>query len=234
MLVVDFIIILGAIVGFKRGFTRSLLSAVGLVLIVILSFLFKNQISVLFYENLPFFKFGGVLKGVTVLNMFLYELIAFFVVALILSIILRILLVVSTLLEKVLEATILLGIPSKILGAIVGALEAYVITFLILYMVSLPLFNNSLIKDSKFKDAILYNTPILTGLLGNSMYAVDEFALLRDKYESEENANQFNYEALDLMLKYKIVTVHSVDILIRKDKLKIENIDYLLNQYRTN
>ena len=67
-IVILIIILLGAVIGFKRGFTRSLVSALGFIVIAILAYFLKNPLSILLYENLPFFKFGGILKGVTVLN----------------------------------------------------------------------------------------------------------------------------------------------------------------------
>ena len=64
MNIVDILIIIfilfGALLGFKRGFTRELLSLVGIFLILILSFILKNPISVFLYNNLPFFNFGGI------------------------------------------------------------------------------------------------------------------------------------------------------------------------------
>ena len=70
--IIDIIIIvfilLGALVGFKRGVTKQLVSCLGLIAVVILSFLLKNPVSIFLYEHLPFFKFAGVLKGVTSLK----------------------------------------------------------------------------------------------------------------------------------------------------------------------
>ena len=61
MNIIDFIIILfilsGAIIGFKRGFTRQLVSLVSFFAIIILAFMFKNPVSIFLYEHLPFFKF---------------------------------------------------------------------------------------------------------------------------------------------------------------------------------
>ena len=138
MNIIDFIIILfilsGAIIGFKRGFTRQLVSLVSFFAIIILAFMFKNPVSIFLYEHLPFFKFGGILKGVTVLNIALYELIAFLFMALILTIIFKILTIVTNIFEKILKMTIILSIPSKIAGAIVGIIENYIWIFIVLYM----------------------------------------------------------------------------------------------------
>ena len=64
------------------------------------------------------------------------------------------------------------------------------------------------------------------------MKVLDEFGDLKNKYESTENASEFNRETLDLFLKYDVVTVESVDKLIEKDKLKIDTVEEILNKYR--
>lgn len=225
------LIIFGGLLGFKRGFTKQLLSFVGFLAVIVLAFVLKNYISVLMYENLPFFPFGGVLKGVTVLNIALYEMIAFFMVLALLMFILRLLLFASGVFETVLNFTIILGIPSKILGAIIGMLEVYVITFIALYVLSLPTWNLSVINDSKYKDKILNNTPILSGYVDKTMSVFDEFAVLKDKYKEADNANQFNYETLDLFLKYQVVTVESVKKLDEKNKIQIDNLHVILEKY---
>ena len=72
-------ILLGALVGFKRGFTKELTEAVGFIVIVILAYIFKNPLSVFFYEHMPFLNVG-FLKGAEVLNILMYEILAFLVV----------------------------------------------------------------------------------------------------------------------------------------------------------
>lgn len=226
------ILLFGAIIGFKRGFTKQLISFVGLIVIVVLAFQFKNYVSVFMYENLPFFPFSGYLKGVTVLNIALYEFIAFFLVLAILGILLKVLLFASSIFETLLKFTIILGIPSKILGAIVGVLETYVIIFIALYLLSLPVFDPNLLKGSKMKDPILSSTPLLSGYIDQSLEIFDEFALIKKNYDGKSNANQFNLDTLSLFLKYKVVTVKSVDKLIEKHKIQINNVDSILDKYR--
>lgn len=237
MNIVDLIIIIfilfGAVLGFKRGFTKSLVSALGFVATVVLAFLLKNPVSVMLYENLPFFKFGGILKGVTVLNIALYEILAFVIVLAILSVALKLLLFATSIFEKVLNATIILGIPSKIAGAIVGVIEFFVITFVALYALSLPVINLDILNESKFKDKILNNTPILSGFVDDSMKVIEEFTSIKDKYnDNNSNAEEFNKEVLDLFLKYNVVKVGSIDKLVEKDKLQINNIEEILMKYR--
>lgn len=237
MNIVDLIIIViiafGAIMGFKRGFTRSLVSALGFIVITVLAFLLKNPVSVFLYENLPFFKFAGIIKGVTVLNIALYEILAFIIVLAILGVLLKVLVLATSIFEKVLNATIILGIPSKLAGAVVGAIQYFVITFIVLYIMSLPVFNINIINESKMKDKILNSTPILSNLVNDSVSVINEFTSIKDKYQdNNSNAEQFNKEVLDLFLKYDIVKVESIDKLVEKEKLQINNIEEILAPYR--
>lgn len=230
--IIILIILLGAAVGFKRGFTKQVLSFLGIFVVIVLAFWLKNPVSIFFYEHLPFFKFGGVLKGVTVLNIALYEFVALLILMLIFTTILKVLVFASSIFERILKFTIILGIPSKILGAIVGVIESFVWVFIILYILSLPVFNIGIIKESKFRSNILKNTPLLSHFADNTLKVIEEFTDLKEKYEQTPNANEFNKETLDLFLSYNIITVKSVDKLIEKDKLQIEGIETVLECYR--
>lgn len=236
MNIVDVIIILlllfGAVRGFKNGFTRQLVSFLGILVVTALAFYLKNYVSVFLYEHLPFFKFGGIFKGVTVLNIALYEVIAFLIVFNLLLIVLRILLTFTSIFEKILKFTIILGIPSKILGAIVGVVEAFIFVFIGLYICSLPFFTGDILRDSKYAGKILNSTPILSNSISKTMDVFKEFENLRDKYEVAEDAGEFNLETLDLFLKYKVITIESAESLIAKGKLDIPNVDSVLNKYR--
>lgn len=233
---IDGIIILfilsGALLGFKRGVTKQLISCLGLIAVVILSFWLKNPISVFLYEHLPFFKFGGIFKGVTVLNILLYEVIAFFIVFSILMILLKVLMFVSSIFETILKATIILSIPSKLLGAVVGLIEYFILTFIVLYILMLPVFHVPILEHSKLSASILKSTPILSRMVDKSLKVVEEFTDLKKKYETTTNASEFNLETLDLFLKYDIVSVSSVEKLVEKKKLEINNIDQILNKYK--
>ena len=85
---------------------------------------------------------------------------------------------------------------------------------------------------SKLKDKILKNTPFLSTYIDKSIAVVDEFIDLKDKYEEAVNPNGFNLEALDLLLKHKVVTADSIEKLLEKDKLQIDNIDSVLEKYK--
>ena len=214
------ILIFGALIGFKRGFTRQLVSLIGIFAILILSFLLKNPISVFLYNNLPFFNFGGIFKDITVLNILVYEVIAFFIVFLVLTIILKILLSVTKIFEKILTATIILGIPSKILGAILGIIQNLIYIFIILYILSLPTFNFKFIKDSKVANTILDKTPILNSVCDETLEVFNEIIELKEEYETTTNVADFNQKALNIMIEKNIITKENVKKLIEKKKIK--------------
>ncbi|MDD3187297.1 MAG: CvpA family protein [Bacilli bacterium] len=223
---------LGAVLGFKRGFTRQVAQGLGFIAVIIIAFILKNPLSELMYQNLPFFDFGGILKGVTIVNILLYEVIAFLIVLALASILLKLVIFATSVFEKILNMTIILGIPSKILGAVAGVLEYYVIVFMILFVISLPMFNYDFINGSKYKDTILNNTPILTNISQDTINVYNEFSDLKDKYQDSTSSTEFNKEAIELFLKYKVISVESVEKLAEKGKLNIDNMDSILEQYR--
>ena len=224
-------ILIGGLLGLKRGAVKEFISAIGFFVIVVLSFLLKNPLSVIFYENLPFFKFGGIFKGVTALNIALYELIAFLVVALVLTFIWKLVEYASNIMQKIINMTILLGLPSKIIGFIIGLVEYYVLAFIIIYILTLPIFSVKSVIESKNAKFILNDTPIISSFVKESTGFIGEFIELRDKYQVTESANQFNYETLDLFMKYDIVDVKSVKKLKEKNKISIDGIDTLIQKY---
>ncbi len=238
MNIVDVLIIiflvLGAFTGFKQGFTKSLVNCIGYIVIIILAFILKNPLSEFLMSFLPFFDFFGLIKGLTVFNIALYEIIAFVLVFSILLILLKILLLATTIFEKILSFTIILGIPSKILGMIIGIIKNFVITFGILYIINLTGVASEDMHKSVFNEPILNSTPILSNIAGESIKVAKEFADIKDKYESTNSNNQFNLETLDLFLKYNIVTPQAAQKLIDNGKLKIKGADKIINKYERN
>lgn len=224
MNIVDIIILIilafGALLGFKRGFTKQLVSLVGIFAIIILSFLFKNVVSVFLYNNLPFINFGGIFKDVTVINILVYEIIAFFIIFMILTLIFRILLKVTTIFEKILKWTIILGIPSKILGAILGIIQNYIYVFIVLYLLVIPTADFKLLDNSKVANTILNKTPILTSVCDKTLNVFNEVKSLAKEYENTNNVDEFNQKALNVMIDNEVITKENAQKLIDKGKIK--------------
>ena len=106
MNIVDILIIvfilLGAFIGFRDGFTKALVNAVGVIVVVVIAYFLKNPLSELLMSFMPFFSFGGI----TSLNIVLYEVLAFILVFSVLMIILKIVAVTTGIFEKFLKFTI--------------------------------------------------------------------------------------------------------------------------------
>lgn len=227
------LVLFGAVLGFKRGFTKEVVKALGFIAVIVVAYFLKNPLSIILYEKLPFFSVG-IFKSMEILNILLYEALAFIICIAVLALILKALLLATTLFEKILNATVILGIPSKIAGAVVGAVYNFIFVFLILYVLSFTLIDNEIVLGSKFREPILNNTPILSGLIDKSMNVVDEFVELKNKYSDKSiSENEFNYQAFELFLKYDIITPESLQKLIENGKVSsFEGCLDLINKYK--
>ncbi len=229
-IIIILFIILGGLVGFKEGFIKKTTSFVGVILVLILSFILKNHLSVFFYENLPFLNLWGVFKGIQVLNIIFYEMLAFLLIASVLMIVYRVLLGITGLIEKILKATIILSIPSKILGFIVGLLESYILVYLFVFILTLPVFNIQDIYESKISMFIISETPVLSKYTDKTLELYKDLRDIIDNRENKTN-EQLNEETMKLMLEYEIITPESAQKLVDKNKVEI-NDDSFIEQYK--
>lgn len=226
--IIILLILMGGIVGYKNGFIKEGMQFVGMLFIVIVSFLLKDSLMVLLYENLPFFNFFGFIKGISAINILFYQLIAFLIIFLALTFILKVLIVITGFIEWMLKLTVFLKIPSKILGIFVGILEFYVYTFIILYVLNMPVFNLSYVADSKYGEAILNNTPILSTMVDDTVKAyTDVWEIIKDK-DDMTNA-EVNTLVLVKLLDNKLITVDSAKKLVDANKIIITDKSILDN-----
>ena len=228
--IIILIILLGGLVGFKEGAIKKLTSIIGLIAVVILSFMLKNYLSVFFYENLPFFNLWGLFKGIQVLNILFYELLAFAIISSVLTLIYRVLLGITGIVEKILKATVILSIPSKILGFFVGLFEYYIWVYLFLFILTLPVFNIKDIYESKTAMFMITKTPILSKYTGKTLDIYNDLYSIIDNRESKTN-EQVNEEAMELMLKHDIITPESAQKLVERNKV-IVNDDGFIDKYK--
>lgn len=216
------LLILGGVAGFKAGVIKKLTDFIGMFVVIILAFYLKNYISVIMYENLPFFNFFGLINGIDALNILLYEVIAFLVIFIALLFVLKVVLMLTGLVEKILKATVILSIPSKLLGIVVGVIEMYVYLFLILVIASLPIFDSSFLKDSKMNNFILNNTPVLSGVSGEIIDIYGDVYNIIDNRKNKTN-EQLNEEILKVLIDKKVVTKESAKKLVDKNKIHIND-----------
>lgn len=224
MSILDIIIlgflVLGFLTGFKRGIVKQGVLTFGTILVVILAFVFKNQLSIVLYQKFPFFTVG-LLENYSILNILLYELISFFILLSIFGLILAIIVKISGIVEKIVRATVILALPSKILGGILGIIEIYVFLYIVLFIVTLPIFtisSNKIITESKLKDKILDNTILISKLSKGINNSVSEIKTLMDS-KKKLGSEEFNCKALKIFIKNKVVSKESITYLKKQNKI---------------
>lgn len=235
MTIIDAIVILflllGAVVGFKRGAIRSLVGLVGTIAVVVIAYYLKNPVADLLYNFVPFFEFSGNFKGLVTLNILLYEAIAYILVFMVLYSILSLILKLTGVIEKILTMTIILGIPSKIIGAVLGFIEAVVFSFIVLFVLLQFNGTSSLVKDSSMAMSILDKTPLIGSMVNETYDAILEIDALEEKYKDTDNKDAYNGEILSIMLRYHVVSKSTVERLIDTEKLDFAGASSILETF---
>ena len=224
-------LLLGAVLGFKKGAIKSLVALIGTIVVVVVAYYLKNPIAELLLDYCPFLKFGGAWTGLVTLNILLYEAIAYLLVFVLLSSILSLLIKVSGILETILKMTIILGIPSKIIGAVLGFLEALVFSFIVLFILLQFNVTSKMVSDSTLARSIIDKTPIIGHMVNDTYKAIQDINKLQDKYKNDNNKDAYNAEILTIMLKYEVVTPEVTQKLINNKKLDFAGAQSVLNSY---
>ncbi len=236
MTAVDIIIIVILLIyiakGFSNGVIKESVSFVGGLGVIVIAFLLKNPFSVFMYQHLPFFKFSGIMSGITVLNIIIYELIAFLFVASILLIIYQIIIRMTNILETILKITFVFALPSKILGALVGFIEGVVVVFLLLFVSVQFEATRTYIDESKYGNPILANTPIMSSAISPIYDSLVEIYEVAEDYRDSTDRDAANLECLDVLLKYKVLDADNADVLVANGKLKMPGIEGVIDKYR--
>ena len=174
MNIVDILIILlliiGAVKGWKYGCFSSAISLIGTILVFVLAYYLKNPVSVLMYENLPFYNFGGVFYGITSFNILLYEGVAYLVCLVILGALLGIVLKLTGIVDKLINMTMILALPSKVLGLLFGAIQYYIIIFFVVFILMQLPFSSELMSTSQVGEFMLNKTPALSNTLIKALF----------------------------------------------------------------
>ena len=203
-----------------------------MVVVIVFAFMFKNPLSMYLYKHLPFITFPGLLSGISVVNILFYEVVAFFLIAIVLYIILKAVMLLTNVMQKLFDGLFIISIPNKLAGAALGIVEHYILVFIALYVLSLPFFNIDIVKGSKVRMALLEKTPVLNKYVEGAVHVGKDFWDLTEIYKSKDQLETLNLETLDLLLKYKVTDVESVDYLVDQNKIQINNIEKVLGKYR--
>ena len=224
--------------GFRKGLLKEAVSVVGSIIVLYLSFILMNPLGNLFLKWFPVFSIKIVDVKLESLSILLYQIIAFIIISVTLYGILKLILNVTGLFAKIVSLNGVLAFPTKILGGILGLITGYISLFIILLVFSFPLSSKfDSYRESKVKDYIIDNKIFMTSSVKKVSKSVDEVYDLTSKIDQdrnrEKNSTKYNAEVMNIMLKNKIVSIDTVDELI-KDK-KIDNdkkLEKVLAKYR--
>lgn len=221
------------IVGSKQGLIKGGVSLVGLIVIFIISYTFKDEIGNFLCKYLPFFNFSGNIEGLVSLNILIYQLAAFLIIYTVLIGLYTIIMTVSGWIQKLINKTVLLKLPSAIGGGIIGLIEGYLFAFIILLLAMIPLKNMTLLQGSVLADYILHKTPIVSESTSDITNSVTEIYELVDQVANKKiDVNEANLKSIDIMIKHKVITPHTVEQLMVLDKLKeVKGLEHVLNRY---
>ncbi len=235
-IVIILLLIMFGVVGWKQGIIKEAVQLIGMIIILVIAFMFKGELGNIFCKWLPFFNFNGSpLEGMTTLNILLYQVLGFVIIFTVLYAIYTIILKLSGVFQKILDWTIILLIPSKIGGLIIGLLEGYILLFVLLLIITgLPANYTSNFTNSNLVQTIVYKTPILSSAskdVTNSMK--DIYVLVDEVAQKKITTNEANLKTVDIMLKYDLVTPKTVEQLVILDKLKgIKGINSVIEKYK--
>lgn len=210
------LIIMSAVSGMKQGALKSLVNFIGTILVYILAFLFKSKVGVILCKICPFFSFDGY----PTLNVLLYQMVAFVLVAGILFIIFNFIMKATGIVQRLVDMTIILKLPSSILGFVVGLLEGYIVMFIVLAVLAVPFRNFTMYHDSVVVDSILNKSPVLTKSLGGVIDSLFDTIEVTTSIESNDidQKNRTNLDIMGAYLDNKIISKEDALDIIDMDK----------------
>lgn len=225
------LILYGVYKGFKYGGFSAAISLFGSLLVFVLAYFLKNPISTLLYENLPFFSFGGVFSGISSVNILIYEGIAYAFCIFVLSFLLKVILKVTGIVDKFINLTFILTIPSKILGLLFGGLQYYIYAFILVFVIAQLPFTAKYYNDSEIGPWITKNTPILSNITNDLYYSVTEIYDVCANRGSKDR-EEADKAALEILLKYEVITPESAQKIQNKGKFDIKDIDDVIDNFK--
>ena len=218
--------------GWKTGGISSLINLVGTLIVIVASYFLKDPISVLLYKNLPFFSFGGLFLGITSINICVYEAVSYLICVFVLGTLLAILIRVTGLIDRIVNKTLILSLPSKILGIVASVLQYYIFAFVLVFIMAQVPYTTKHVTESKAAPIILEKTPVMSTITNDIYHTVTEIYDIAIKADGDADKTKANYDALEVLLKYKVISTKNAKDLLDKGKLQVENSEELLEKYK--
>jgi len=209
----------GIIGGYKKGFLDSVFKFIGFILALLIAYIFKDTLASIMCNYLPFLKFGGIFKNVTAINIIVYQIIAFIIIFIVASLVIDLILKLTDFINSIIKKIPIIGTLNSLLGAIIGFIESLVFLYFLCFAFKFGAnFLGYEVKES-LADNIL-DISILKNNYGETLDCFQDIFEVAKEYKNEVDKTEVNNKAIELLLKYDIVTEEQIDTLIESDKLK--------------
>lgn len=223
-IVIIIIILLGALIGFKKGAIKEIFELVGTISIIIIAYLLKGYLASLLIKILPFFNFKGYV-GLYSINFLIYDVISFIIIFVLLYCILNILINLAGFIDKLINLSVIFAIPSKIIGLVLGMVNALVFVFLLCYIAMQIPHTQKYIMESKVSTSILERTPIVNVVCSKGiLVSEDVYNKLLGYSFKEEDTQDMNLQIATSVAKYGLVDKTLIQEVINRGKLNLDHV----------
>ena len=223
-IVIIIIILLGALIGFKKGAIKEIFELVGTISIIIIAYLLKGYLASLLIKLLPFFNFKGYV-GLYSINFLIYDVISFIIIFVLLCCILNILINLAGFIDKLINLSVIFALPSKIIGLVLGMVNALVFIFLLCYIAMQIPHTQKYVMESKVSTSILERTPIVNVVCSKGiLVGEDVYNKLSNYSFKEEDTQDMNLQIATSVAKYGLVDKTLIQEVINKGKLNLEHV----------
>ena len=216
--VIILFLIMGVYDGYKKGFIDGIFRLLGVVLALFLAYMYKDKLSVILYTHLPFIKLGGLFRGVSVINILIYELIAFVLIFIVAILVVDLIVKTSGIVEKILKIIPLFEFVNGVLGAIIGLAQTVLILYFVIFVFKFGCNLFGFQMQPSLADNVL-EIQILDEKFGSTISSFNEIASLAKSYEDSKDKSELNDKSIDILLKYGIISQENLDILIKNNKI---------------
>ena len=223
-IVIIIIILLGALIGFKKGAIKEIFELVGTVSIIIIAYLLKGYLASFLIKLLPFFNFKGYV-GLYSINFLIYDVISFIIIFVLLYCILNILINLAGFIDKLINLSVIFALPSKIIGLVLGMVNALVFIFLLCYIAMQIPHTQKYVMESKVSTSILERTPIVNVVCSKGiLVSEDVYNKLLGYSFKEEDTQDMNLQIATSVAKYGLVDKTLIQEAINAGKLNLEHV----------
>lgn len=207
--------------GYKKGFFQTTIKFITSLIAMILAYFLKTPLSSFLYLNCPFFELDGIFKGVTAINILIYEIISFFVIFIVVVIILIIISDIFKLDEKLVRFIAVIGVPNRIAGALFGALKSILFLY---FGLSLLFGVSNFFTDLDLGTSLgnyIVDIPVLKNSFGSVIDSFDQITELAVEYENIQDKEELNNEAIVILLEYEVISEENLELLIESGKIQL-------------